>query len=204
MTVASSARLHTNYVSRFADLGVEIIPHAVVPTDVIAMDAVFPELQPRTPGARCNAFTRDAQDWFAKHNGLIDLASILAQEPVRLSRMQAFDKSPMTNWFVPWHQDRVEDGQERPITALERTVALRIHLDDCKEDSGPLEVIPGSHKQARLNADAIAKLVAEVQPLVCIAGSGDIVAMRPLLVHRSQRARKPAARRVIHLEFTAA
>jgi hypothetical protein len=32
---------------------------------------------------------------------------------------------------------------------------------------------------------------------------GDIVAMCPLLIHRSQRARTPAARRVIHLEFCA-
>jgi ectoine hydroxylase-related dioxygenase (phytanoyl-CoA dioxygenase family) len=80
-------------------------------------------------------------------------------------------------------------------------IALRIHLDDCDEDNGPLEVIPGSHELGRLTAGDIAALTGQSQPLLCLAVRGDLVALRPLLVHRSQRARRPAARRVLHLEF---
>jgi ectoine hydroxylase-related dioxygenase (phytanoyl-CoA dioxygenase family) len=191
-------------VARFADLGVVIVEHALTPDDLQAMDAMFPDLAPRTAGARSEAFAPTAQAWLAAHNGLIELASRLLRVPSRLSRIQVFDKSAGANWFVPWHQDRAEDGQERSVAQLERTVALRIHLDDCDENNGPLAVLPGSHNAGRLDADAIAALAATTAaPLLCLVARGDIVAMRPLLVHRSQRARAPATRRVIHLEYCA-
>ena len=119
-----------------------------------------------------------------------------------MTRLQAFDKSPQTNWFVPWHQDRAEDGAERAIAFLENTVALRIHLDACGEDNGPLEVIAGSHAKGRLEARTISGITAGAPAALCLAERGDIVAMRPLLLHRSQRAKMPAARRVIHIEYT--
>jgi ectoine hydroxylase-related dioxygenase (phytanoyl-CoA dioxygenase family) len=189
--------------ARFAERGVVIFEYALTPDDLQALDAMFPDLAPRTAGARSEAFTPTAQAWLAAHDGLIELASRLLQVPSRLSRIQAFDKSAGANWFVPWHQDRAEDGQERSVAQLERTVALRIHLDDCDENNGPLEVLPGSHNAGRLDADAIAGLTAAGAPLLCLVARGDIVAMFPLLIHRSQRARTPAARRVIHLEFCA-
>jgi Phytanoyl-CoA dioxygenase (PhyH) len=183
--------------------GVAIIEHALTVSDLAAMDAAFPQLGPRIAGGRKDVFSVEAQGWFSNHAGLNDVASRLLRTPLRLSRMQAFDKSAGANWFVPWHQDRAEDGRERPVAILEQTVALRIHLDDCDESNGPLEVIAGSHQDARLDMSAIADIVAAKPPLLCLAKRGDILAMRPLIIHRSQRAQKPAARRVIHLEYTA-
>jgi ectoine hydroxylase-related dioxygenase (phytanoyl-CoA dioxygenase family) len=188
----------------FTGQGVAIFEYVLTPDDLNAMDAAFPDLAPGTAGARGDAFPAELQSWFAAHDGLLELAGRLLQRPARLSRMQALDKSAAANWFVPWHQDRAAGGQERPVEQLERTVALRIHLDDCDENSGPLEVIPGSHRAGRLDAAAIAAWSAEAAPVLCLAVRGDIVAMRPLLIHRSQRARMPAARRVLHLEFTVA
>jgi hypothetical protein len=187
----------------FAGAGFATIRGALLDADIAEMESAFPNLPARTAGARAEAFSPQAQTWFAEHEGLRELARRLLRAPARLSRMQAFDKSVGSNWFVPWHQDRAENGEDRSIAALERTTALRIHLDDCGADNGPLVVIPGSHLNGRLDAAAIAAMTAKAEPRHCWARRGDIVAMRPLLVHCSQRARKPAARRVIHLEYSA-
>ena len=188
---------------RFAAHGVAVVETPLAEDDLARMEATFPDLGFKLAGARAEAFSLDARGWYATHECLLGLACRLLQADARLSRMQAFDKSPSTNWFVPWHQDRAVDGREREVAMLERTVALRIHLDDCDETNGPLEVVPGSHVQGRLDAAAIATVAADTPSLVCLAARGDIVAMRPLLVHRSQRAQRPAARRVVHIEFTA-
>jgi ectoine hydroxylase-related dioxygenase (phytanoyl-CoA dioxygenase family) len=189
---------------RFAEQGVAVIEHALPTDDLAVMDSAFPALAPGAAGARNAAFSAEAQAWLTAHSGLSELASRLLLAPARLSRLQAFDKSVLANWFVPWHQDRAEDGRERSVAQLKRTVALRIHLDDNDEHNGPLEVVPGSHAAGRLTAAAIAALTATASTKLCLVARGDIVALRPLLIHRSQRAQRPAARRVIHLEFTTA
>ena len=186
----------------FARRGVAIIEYALSEGDLCSMDEVFPVLAPRAAGARAAQFSPRARDWLAAHPRLLDIAARLAGGRVQMTRLQAFDKSMQANWFVPWHQDRAEDGSERAIGYLENTVALRIHLDACGDDNGPLEVIAGTHDKGRLDAGAIANTIARATPALCLTERGDVVAMRPLLLHRSQRARKPAARRVIHIEYT--
>ena len=191
--------------ARFRSFGVAVIEYALCADDLARMDAIFPTLSPKMAGARASDFTPAALAWLAGHAVLSDLAHRLAgpiAPAMRLSRVLAFDTSPETNWFVPWHQDRAEGGRYRACTDLEQTVALRIHLDDCSKDNGPLEVLPGSHVCGRLNSASIAGLIETTPPLLCLAARGDIVAMRPLLVHRSQRARIPTVhRRVLHLEY---
>ena len=195
--------LPDSFNARFASIGVAVIEHALPASDLRVMDALFPQLPARTAGARAADFDPAARAWLSRHEALTSLAGRLGGcQNVRLSRIQAFDKTAGTNWFVPWHQDRAEDGRERPVTELEHTVALRIHLDDCNDDNGPLEVLPGSHIYGRLDSAAITRLAQSHAPLLCLAARGDIVAMRPLLVHLSQKARTPAARRVLHLEYS--
>jgi ectoine hydroxylase-related dioxygenase (phytanoyl-CoA dioxygenase family) len=147
----------------------------------------------------------------------------LTGDAARLVRVIAFDKTPEANWFVPWHQDRaialagrhdlagfgpwtIKDGlvhAEPPVALLDAMVTLRIHLDDCTEDDGPLEVARGSHRLGRLDQTRIADAVESGEMTLCLANRGDIVAMRPLTLHRSQRARRPSRRRVLHLEYCA-
>ena len=86
-----------------------------------------------------------------------------------------FDKTPSANWKVVWHQDLTIAVRERgvvsgfgpwsekegvvhvqpPIELLERMLAVRVHLDDCGADNGPVRVLPASHRVGRLSGEAI-------------------------------------------------
>lgn len=202
MKQAEQADIRDELTEHFAQRGVAIIEYALSAGDLSLMDELFPVMEPRAAGARAAQFTASARTWLAAHPGLLLIARRLAGGPVHMTRLQAFDKSPQANWFVPWHQDRAEDGAERAIPFLENTVALRVHLDACGEDNGPLEVVPGSQMHGRLAEASIAGIAKEAAPALCLTVRGDILAMRPLLLHRSQRAKAPAARRVIHIEYT--
>ncbi len=74
----------------------------------------------------------------------------------------------------------------------------------CDESNGALRVIPGSHRVGRLAPSDIAEWWRERAPgVTCVVPRGDILIMRPLLLHASSPAVRPAHRRVIHLEFAA-
>jgi ectoine hydroxylase-related dioxygenase (phytanoyl-CoA dioxygenase family) len=84
-------------------------------------------------------------------------------------------------------------------------VTIRLHLDDCGPQNGPLRVIPGSHTAGKLDARAIAAWAARAADLAvdCLVPAGGAVIMRPLLVHASASLTGPGHRRVIHLEYAA-
>ena len=133
-----------------------------------------------------------------------------------------FDKTPDANWTVPWHQDltitvnerheidgfhhwRQKDGLwhvQPPISVLQNTIALRVHIDACPQENGPLRVIPGSHDDGVLTEEAIAQRVDATERIDLAVERGDVVAMAPLLLHSSLRARQPQHRRVLHLEYS--
>jgi ectoine hydroxylase-related dioxygenase (phytanoyl-CoA dioxygenase family) len=82
-------------------------------------------------------------------------------------------------------------------------LAIRIHLDDCGEDNGPLRVIPGSHQDGFFS-DAEIQNRSKENAVACAVLRGDTILMRPLLLHSSPPATKPSNRRVVHLEFAGA
>jgi hypothetical protein len=47
----------------------------------------------------------------------------------------------------------------------------------------------------------IERLSHEIAPVDCLAGTGGVVAMRPLTVHASSKARENRTRRVLHIEY---
>jgi hypothetical protein len=134
-----------------------------------------------------------------------------------------FNKYAKANWKVTWHQDCVIAVREqldiegwgpwsskagvihvRPApVVLEQMLAIRIHLDDCGEDNGPLRVIPGSHQQGFLS-DAEIQNRSKEGAIACVVRRGDAILMRPLILHSSPPVTKPSNRRVVHLEFAAA
>jgi ectoine hydroxylase-related dioxygenase (phytanoyl-CoA dioxygenase family) len=136
-------------------------------------------------------------------------------------RATLFDKSPGSNWLVVWHQDTALPIRVRheapgwgpwsvkagilyahaPATALERVVALRVHLNDSLSDNGPLRVLPGSHTMGVLSDAEIRSAVDAGQPRECVVGRGGVVMMRPLLVHASSKSMVDAPRRVLHIEY---
>lgn len=135
-----------------------------------------------------------------------------------------FDKTSKANWPVPWHQDLTIAVRERsdlagwknwtckhgvhhvqaPPEILSRMITARLHLDDCPADNGPLRVIAGTHGQGILSRGEIrARVENEDETAIC-AKTGDVLLMKPLLLHASSPARAPAHRRVLHLEFAPA
>jgi hypothetical protein len=139
-------------------------------------------------------------------------------------RVLLFDKTPQTNWAVPWHQDRtiavasrVEvDGYgpwslkqgvhhvEPPPEVLAGMVALRLHLDDCGPENGPLKALPGSWRMGRLTGPGVKSAAARGNVMVLSACSGDVVAMRGLTVHASDKAVRPGHRRVVNVDYATA
>jgi len=132
-----------------------------------------------------------------------------------------FDKTPDANWRVQWHQDRMiavkaradaegfgpwtmKDGVphvEPPARVLEEMVAVRVHLDDCGADNGPLRVIPSSHRRGKLAVKDIEALVTAGPIVEITVPRGALLLMRPLLVHSSAPAVTAAHRRVLHIEL---
>lgn len=103
--------------------------------------------------------------------------------------------------FGPWSVKDGVDHVRAPARVLEHMLTARVHLDDCGEANGPLRVLPGSHREGVLEADAIAKYRERDAEVICTARRGDVVLMRPLLLHASSLATAPVHRRVLHIEF---
>lgn len=149
-------------------------------------------------------------------------AKILGEKAVPV-RGILFDKTPNANWKVPWHQDvtiavdrKIEaDGYgpwsmkagvlhvQPPASVLEQMISLRLHLDDCDERNGALKVVPGSHRYGRLPEADASRSGQDGPVAVCDAKAGDILLMRPLLLHASSPAVSPGHRRVIHIDYAA-
>jgi hypothetical protein len=139
----------------------------------------------------------------------------------RITRVILFDKNPEANWKVPWHQDVTLAVRERvdapgfgpwsvkagvvhvqpPAEVLASMITLRIALDDCDATNGPLLVLPGTHDAGLLDDAAIRRARETIEPVACTCEAGDIVVMRPLILHASTPAHNPRRRRILHLEF---
>ncbi len=197
----NTSRLPDDLDARFKQAGISVVEYALDAIDLAAMDRAFPEIPLGSGGARSAAFSHQHVAWLSHHPVLRSLAERLGGTRMFLLRALALDKTPTSNWFVPWHQDRSDEMGERATLTLERFVALRVHLDDCGEDNGPLEVLPGTHCLGRIERAEASRLAETIGPLLCLAARGDIVALRPLLLHRSQRALSASRRRVLHLEW---
>jgi hypothetical protein len=132
-----------------------------------------------------------------------------------------FEKSRSRNWLVPVHQDlsipvaeRVDHPALRgwsakegslfvqaPVELLARLVAVRLHIDNCAVNDGPLRVVAGSHLQGQVGPEAAAGARRAHGEVVCPGPRGSALVMRPLLLHASSKASGTSMRRVLHLLF---
>lgn len=128
-----------------------------------------------------------------------------------------FDKIEGANWSVPWHQDRCVALRERrdadgfsnwtikdevphadaPTSLLEKMITLRVFVDDCGPENGPLRVRPRSHLLGKADASTF----EGNDEFVCTGPAGSALLMRPLLMHASSSAKSPHHRRVVHIEY---
>ena len=149
-----------------------------------------------------------------------ELARILPIDAVAV-QCSLFAKGPAANWSVVPHQDlsipvaeqieakecsgwSVKEGvlYTQPTTSvLSSLVAVRLQLDSDAELTGPLQVLPGSHRFGRLSAGAVASHRISSKPVACVVAKGGAVVLKPLIVHSSGKAATAAPRRVLHFLF---
>lgn len=154
---------------------------------------------------------------------LLEVARQVLGREAQPVRVILFDKSPEANWGVPWHQDLniAVSGKDTPpgygprtmkadvphiippTTVLEKMVTLRLHLDPCTREDGPLVVAPGSHRNGKCVEKNTDHQLLDQHAVECCTEPGDLLVMRPLLFHRSSKASTPRTRKVLHVEYAA-
>jgi ectoine hydroxylase-related dioxygenase (phytanoyl-CoA dioxygenase family) len=148
------------------------------------------------------------------------LSGLLSDDYVAV-QCTLFDKTPDHPWKVPFHQDLSIPVRKRvdttgflswsqkegawytqpPTSVLEKIVAVRLHIDDCGVANGPLRVIKRSHHMGRITENDISAVITRGCEVVCTAKAGDVIVMRPLLLHASSKPTNPSTRRVLHFLF---
>src|SRR5690349_6654711 len=160
----------------------------------------------------------------ARDSRLVALAQEVLGSGAMPFRATLFDKSPSSNWLVVWHQDTAlplrskltvagwgpwstKEGviyAHAPAHALSRVLALRLQLDDCTAENGPLRCLPSTHTLGVLSDNEIEGFVQRVHPSEFLVPAGSVMGMRPLVIHASSKSRSELPRRVLHFEYSAA
>jgi ectoine hydroxylase-related dioxygenase (phytanoyl-CoA dioxygenase family) len=214
--------MRDNEVDSFGERGFCVIADAA---PQVAVDGIIEVLESVSiggaAGARNLAERVPCVARLAESEEIARCLEILGARGAFLVRSLFFDKQQGANWKVPWHQDLTIAVRERrevsgfgpwsekegvphvqpPAAVLERMVTLRLHLDDCDAENGALRVLPGSHRCGVMSAARVRRYRHECAEVTCPVARGGVLAMRPLLLHASSPAVRPAHRRVIHLEF---
>lgn len=140
----------------------------------------------------------------------------LMSEAHQVVQCSLFAKGVDATWSVTPHQDlsipvsdRVDtpgwSGWSRkenvwfvqpPTSILEQLIAVRLQLDDHASETGPLEVVPGSHANGRIASASIN--LHGANRVSCVVPRGGALVMRPLLIHSSSKPRSSRPRRVLH------
>lgn len=190
------------------------------PSACASLLSALPTTAERRGGVR-HLLRQPAVRGFLDHPPLIEWLRAILGADAFAYRATLFDKTPGANWKVPWHQDlavplaerhdqpgwsgwSVKDGvlfAQPPAEFLARALAVRIHLDPCGADNGPLRVLTGTHREGRIPESDIAARARDVPERSCLLGCGGVLFMRPLLLHASSPATSPAHRRVLHVEY---
>lgn len=185
------------------------------------LDILSAEDASRSRAGIRNLMSNSAVRDLANDTRLIELTRSLTGKPLIPFKATLFEKTDEANWLVPFHQDTAlplekpidDDGWgpssvkegvtfvHAPTWALQKILALRVHLDASTSLNGPLRVIPGSHHK-RLRDDAEFQKWIENEPHIeCTVGKGGVIAMRPLLLHASSKCVTDEPRRVLHIEY---
>ena len=204
-------------------LGFAIIPSMLKPMEVGVLLEAFSQAElPRSRAGLRHAMKLPAVASLAQDPRLMKIARGTLGADAFPFRATLFDKSPIANWLVVWHQDTALPFEERreipgwgpwsvkdgvnyahaPATALSQVLALRVHLDDSTDENGPLRVLPDTHTLGVLTDESLHDLSTRIAAIDCLVPQGGVLAMRPLIVHASSKSQTHARRRVLHIEYT--
>jgi hypothetical protein len=197
--------------------GARLFPAAFTGSEIAGLIRFFSGFD--RPGARLGSMPG-----LAERLGPADsIARALLGPLARPVGAKLFDKSPGRNWALGWHQDRTVAVRERrdvagfrqwtlkagiphcvpPFEILERSLTLRVHLDPAGPANAPLLVAPGSHRLGPVAERDMAAAVARHGAFACLAEAGDAWAFATPILHASERALRPARRRVLQLLYSA-
>jgi Phytanoyl-CoA dioxygenase (PhyH) len=206
-------------MNQLADDGVAIFDQVVSEPLLSTLRDHFSQVATERPGVRGFDLPREITTLVSHDLGL--LANSLASRPMKPVRVLFFDKTPNSNWSVPWHQDRtiavkqrydvsgygpwsVKNGVthvEPPVEVLEDMLTLRLFVDDCGVENGPLEIACGSHQAGRIAAHRAKEVAAGSDIFVGTGRAGDVLAMKLLAVHCSKQSALADHRRVLHVDY---
>ncbi|MES2743704.1 MAG: phytanoyl-CoA dioxygenase family protein [Pseudomonadota bacterium] len=197
-----------------------IAPPLLAPNALAGLAAALSGVARDGPGSRQLL----GQNWCASLAGRLRAQPMLAALlPPDAAAVQCtyFEKSAQQNWLVPLHQDlsiavahkvahpglrgwSEKEGclfVQPPDAVLAQLVAVRLHIDHCSADDGPLRVVPCSHQHGRLSEEDAVRTRAAAGESACVVASGGALIMRPLLLHASSKSRGTGRRRVLHFVF---
>jgi ectoine hydroxylase-related dioxygenase (phytanoyl-CoA dioxygenase family) len=211
-----------HWLETVRDEGYGLIPDVFAPSEIRSLlTALQGEALPRTRAGVRHAMRSAAVARTANDPRMLDIARKILGPAAIPFRATLFEKLPDSNWLVAWHQDTALPLQERreasgwgpwsikdgvnyahaPAKALEKVVALRLHLDDSILNNGPLRVLPATHTKGVLTDEEIFSIAAQTSNVDCLMPIGGIVAMRPLVIHASSKSQTENPRRVLHIEY---
>lgn len=212
----------------FAELGYAIVPKVLSGTEVEALleatqfqEAGATHERAGQPYANRAALLIPAISDLARSLTVLALVSQILPEKPFAVRAILFDKVEGANWKIPWHQDITIPAKERhdvegygpwsikeggphaqaPTHILQNMVAIRLHLDDCHADNGPLRVVPRSHLSGRVKKADIPLMEPHKNAIELVCLRGDAILISPLTIHASSPATSPSHRRVLHIEY---
>ena len=187
---------------------------------VCMLEALLAELPADAAGTRIHGLK--GLNAFLRPSGSIgDVATHLLGGNARPVRTILFNKSAESNWSLGWHQDRTITVVERrdvagfgpwtiksglhhvapPFEILANMVTLRAHLDDVPVTNAPLLVALGSHRLGPVSEHRMNEVVRRSRVGTCLAKRGDIWAYSTPIVHASNAAAVPIARRVLQVDY---
>ena len=134
---------------------------------------------------------------------LLSLADQYLNGPVKLVRSILFNKTVDKNWLVTWHQDKTVCVSAKfdapdwgPWSEKDHTLHVQAPLAVLNN------MVPNSHRAGLLSQKDIEQQVQQQPEVLCEAGVGDVLVMRPHLLHASSKAQDPSQRRVLHPEYS--
>src|SRR5580658_1623267 len=201
MQIADKSR---SFEGRVSTDGFAILPEVISEHEMAGLAAILQRSElPRSRAGLRHAMRNADVAALARDARLVKLAQEVLGAGAIPFRATLFDKSPVSNWLVVWHQDTALPLRERrevpgwgpwsikdgvnyahaPASALEQVLALRLHLDDSIAKNGPLRVLPATHTLGVLSDEALHTLSTQISAVDCLVPRGGILAMRPLVVH---------------------
>jgi len=143
---------------------------------------------------------------FARSEALLSLVRPLIGPDVRLHHGKINVKAPQVGSPLEWHQDWAFIPHTNPSLAI-----VSVLIDECRERSGPLQVLRGSHLGPLLPHHHDGVFVGAIDPalldftraLAVTGPAGTVAVHHPMAVHGSGFNRTAAPRRVLFFEYAA-